>query len=226
MEPENPIVAFARDFSGNDATLVEKVKAFAASPPTTIEQIGFYGAEGYAPNTRLYLGAVNLLDEAGHLQSVEDKYTPEIFQRWQEEGLLKPEALPPAAKALLMPILEGKGFTTEQIVAYYDAAWANYAKATEEIEALLAAQGKVLLSVDATGGDTLFFALVGKEVAERWRDKALSEEAGYRAGVRSPMWGAFWAHLDYGAGFYRLPGNKPDLPPGTKPRDETIPFMK
>lgn len=226
MTAENPVVAFARDFSGNDAALVEKVNAFVANPPTKMEQIGFYGAEGYAPNTRLYLAAVNLLDLGGHLISVEDKYTYEIFQYWHQEGLLKAEALPPAAKAFLTPILDGKGFTNEQLAAYYEVAWANYAKATEEIEALFAAQGKTLLSVDATQGDTLFFALVDKEVAERWRDKALSEEAGYRAGVRSPMWGAFWAHLDYGIGFYRLPGNKPGLPPGSRPRDEAIPFIK
>jgi hypothetical protein len=43
----------------------------------------------------------------------------------------------------------------------------------------------------------MFFALVEPDIAEPWRDKALSELDGYRAGVRSPMWDRFYTHMAY-----------------------------
>jgi hypothetical protein len=57
----------------------------------------------------------------------------------------------------------------------------------EEIEAHIPSRGRVLLSVDATNGDTMFFAPVKPDIAQRWHDKASSEQDVCRAGVRSPM---------------------------------------
>jgi hypothetical protein len=66
------------------------------------------------------------------------------------------------------------------------AVESSYAKATEEIEAHIPSRGRVL-SVDATNGDTMFFAPVKPDIAQRWREKASSEQDVCRAGVRSPM---------------------------------------
>jgi hypothetical protein len=71
--------------------------------------------------------------------------------------------------------------------ACHQAVESSYAKATEEIEAHIPSRGRVLLSVDATNGDTMFFAPVKPDIAQRWRDKASSEQNVCRAGVRSPM---------------------------------------
>jgi len=41
---ENPIVAFARDFSNQDETLVAAVRGYVADTPTDEKIIGFYGS--------------------------------------------------------------------------------------------------------------------------------------------------------------------------------------
>ena len=90
-----------------------------------------------------------------------------------------------------------------------------------------AAGGGTLLSVDATDGDTLHFALVPREVAERWRNVRLSEHGDYTPGIRDPLWDRFWHMLIYAL---RLPsvgdGSTPALPPGTRERTGDVPLAR
>jgi hypothetical protein len=223
---ENPITAFARDFSRNDETLVDEVRTWLAKPPIDEKAIGFYGSEEYAPRTRVFLATVSLLDKRHLIDSVEDKYTVELFWRWCDKGVIDVAALPPAARAVFGPLVRDKaGITMASMDDYIKACWASYAKATEELEQQITTRGKVLLSIDATEGDTMFFALVEPHIAARWKDKALSDEDGYYAGVRLPMWDRFWDHLTY---FSKLV-NEPDFrgyPPGTRRREIRLPFAE
>jgi len=228
MNADNPVVAFARDFSGGDAAIVETVERFVADPPTDLPTIGFYGAERHPAQTRVFLATVTLLGNSGKLDSVEDKYTYELLWNWSEAGVIDPATLPPAAKAVFGPIFDEaiEESDDEAGAAYRALAWDSYAKATQELEEHIAARGRVPLSVDATDGDTMYFALVAPDVAERWRDKALSEHQGYRAGVRSPMWDRFWDHLAYAARGVLVEEDREGYPPGTRLRDEAIPFAR
>jgi hypothetical protein len=97
----------------------------------------------------------------------------------------------------------------------------NYGQAMGELEEHLAARGKALVSIDATEGDTMFFALLPEEVAARWRNRAMIDADGYRAGVRPAMWDRFWAHLCYALDFDDSGG----YPPGTRMRDNDIPMI-
>ncbi|MEN5081921.1 hypothetical protein ABE438_05500 [Bosea sp. TWI1241] len=223
----HPIVAFARDF-GADEALQTRVAALVEQPPTTEEAIGFYGTTAYNATARSFLATVKLLEDAKKLTSIEDKYIYELLQLWSEERTLDFASLPEPAKTVFSPFVTGETtFDGEaQAAAYRRTVWENYARATEQIEAQIAAGGRVLLSIDATGGDTLFFALVAPEIAERWRDRALAEQDGYRSGVRSPMWDRFWDHLSYAArGFFAAEDSK-GYPPGTRRRRDDIPFAQ
>nr|WP_320188680.1 hypothetical protein [Agrobacterium rosae] len=219
------IIAFASDFSGDDPTIISRVRAMAANPPADMETVGFYGVEDYSSRHRLFLATVNLLDSEGKLHSVEDKYTSEIFSIWQEGGVIDKTTLGPVANAVFGPLIVGEQ-PPGPISAYHDLVWSHYALATKELEQSILDSGKVLLSIDATDGDTMFFALVSPVIANRWRDKALSEQAGYRAGVRSPMWDRFWENLTYSTRGMVAGDDRKGLPPGTRERDETIPFAK
>jgi hypothetical protein len=222
------IVDFAIAFSGDDAALVEQVRRMAANPPTDLKTIGFYGAQNNPPRHRLFLATVSLLDNAGKLSSVEDKYTAEIFATWAASGVIDASTLSPVAKAVFGPLIDARLGTGEDVVdpVYRDMVWSRYAQATEELERHVAERGRVLLSVDATGGDTMFFAVVTPEIAERWRDRALSEHEGYRSGVRSPMWDRFWNHLCYSVGEAIEDRSRKGYPPGTRRRVETISFIE
>lgn len=226
MQEDHPIIAFARDFSGNDQSLVAKVRAWLDQPPTAPDQIGFHSAEGYNPTSRLFLATVNLLDEAGHLSSVEDKYTYELLQIWNDDKVVDAASLPEPAKTVFAPFLTGTSphRSAEEVAAYRAMVWESYARATEQLEEHIAARGKVLLSIDATEGDTMFFARVDKDIAARWRDKALSEQDGYRAGVRAPMWDRFWNHLAYAARGFIAEDTRTGYPRGTRRRANDIPF--
>lgn len=227
MPPEDyaDIIAFASDFSGDDATIVEQARKMVANPPTDPETIGFYGGEDYPERHRLFLATVNLLDNAQKLHSIEDKYTAEIFAIWQDEGIVDEATLPEAAKAVFGPLITGAE-PAGGIKPYHDLVWTKYAEATKELEAHIADRGRVLLSVDATDGDTMFFALVSPDIADRWRDRALSEHQGHRAGVRSPMWDRFWVHLNYSTRGLMADEDRKGLPPKTPEQGGSIPFSK
>ena len=71
MNHENPVVAFARDFSRNDAAIMTQVKSWVADPPTDARTIGFHGSNSYEPRTRLFLATVHLLSDKGKIYSVD-----------------------------------------------------------------------------------------------------------------------------------------------------------
>jgi hypothetical protein len=233
MNRENPVIAFARDFSGNDAAIMAKVAAYVAEPPSDGPTIGFYGVEDYSPQERLFLATVTLLDDSGKIDSAEDKYTLELLWRWRDSGVIDRANLPSAAAAVFGPILDVRGYPqgvgpdwfTQEARTYPRDVWNNYAEATRELEAHIATRGKVLLSIDTLGGDTMFFALVEPGIATKWRNKALFEHDGNRGGVRAPMWDVFWVHLLYSIdGAVGYGKEFEGYPPGTQLRDNAIPF--
>jgi hypothetical protein len=108
MTIEHVLIRFARDFSKGDPQMIAQAEQFAASPPTKIEEIGFYGAEDDGPENRAFLATVSMLNDAGHIEDVEDKYVPEILLRWRDVGRFATADLSPAALAVFGPIL-GEG---------------------------------------------------------------------------------------------------------------------
>jgi hypothetical protein len=109
-------------------------------------------------------------------------------------------------------------------VSCRQAVESSYAKATEEIEAHIPSRGRVLLSVDATNGDTMFFAPVKPDIAPRWRDKASSEQDVCRAGVCSSM-DRFSVHTACAARGMSAAKDQ-SHPPGTRLRSDVIPFTE
>jgi hypothetical protein len=127
----------------------------------------------------------------GKIYSAEGKYTYVIFGRWHGRGRSCHSCVRRQRRVRAMD----DGGRVEELLCHYAIAAAacrqavesSCAKATEEIEAHIPARGRVLLSVDATNGDTMFFAPVKPDIAQRWRDKASRERDVCRAGVCSPM---------------------------------------
>lgn len=224
--PTDPILEFAADFAPGDPQVLAEAKALLADPPKTLETIGFYGAENHPARARSYLGIVSLLENSENLIGVEDKYVPELLWNWHEQGLIRPAEFPPEAAQVFGPLFQSdfEPPPDAELPAFREAVWNSYAKAVEQIEDQLAQQGKALLSIDATEGDTMFFALVAPETAARWRDKALCEYDGYRAGVRAPMWDRYWVFLLYATGGLLGDYNRPGYPPGIRRRSDDIPF--
>jgi hypothetical protein len=227
---EDPVIALARDLSGGDSETIAQARRFVDEPPTTIEEIGFYGCEKAAAETRTYYGVVTALAEAGYIYSIEDKYTTEIIDHWIDDEVLVLDALPATARSVFSSLAscEYPDLDEEEHAFLYDRLMRSFAQATRELEEQLAAAGKALLSIDATDGDTMFFAVVPADVATKWLNKAFAVRTdGYRAGVRPAMWDRFWVHLSYALDFDDLEHADVDrLPPGTRERENDIPMVE
>jgi hypothetical protein len=208
MTPEqaSALIDFATDFSRGNADIVASVKAAIASPPRTTEEVGYYlsGKENDFENC--FRRAVALLEP--YTMSAEDKYVYEIFSLWVGEDCLLKVA-PPELVAAFPEFLSSSEEEAEE--APPDSARAaeraaarirsGYAAGVRALESAFDAAGFPLLSLDLGGGDTLVFVNVERRIADRWRGKVLGHtHEGTELGVRSPMWQAFWHHLDYALG--------------------------
>jgi hypothetical protein len=220
---EPPLLTFAIDISKGDADVVAAVRQWLALPPNTEQAIGFYGDPDHMPTSwRQWLATVSLLAERGHITGFEDKYSNEIAAVWEQQGLFDFESLPPAAQAVWTMILDGpdEGDDGAPDAVQLDFLWNGYADAVAAVEQAVRAGGKVLVTIDATEGDTLFFAALDPTVAERWVGTGFAVLEGpdfrYEAGVRPPRWDRLWEHLlytiaDLPEDFERR-GNPPGLP--------------
>jgi hypothetical protein len=213
------LIEFARDFSGNDPVVLEKVKRYIANAPTKIEEVGFYGSDGDTPQPerRQWLATVSALADAGHLTPSEDKYSNELVPVLAQNGQIDLAAMPAKIRLFWHDVGEGDSDLSER--AFRKMAWETYGQATNVIEAQLAARGKALLSIDVTDGDTMYFAVVDKAVADRWLNTGFGNSAAYDGGIREPMWDRYWFFLAYSVGSMLVDSSKTELPPGTRDRD-------
>jgi hypothetical protein len=223
---EAELIAFAADMSGGHPAINAATTRYATSPPSTIEEVGFYGFADWSPRTRAYLATVSRLSDRKLIESTEDKYTWEMFGDWQTRKIIDVETLPPAGRGVFETMAKASFSLDEgEQDRYRRFVWQNYAQATLELEQQIAASGRVLMSVDATSGDTLFFALVAPGVARRWQERAFSDQGGYRAGLRLPMWDRFWDHLAVSLRDLVVANGPTGFPPGTRRRNPDIPMI-
>lgn len=214
---EDPIIRFARDISNNDPMIVQRVTEYLKVPPTAMEEIGYYGAADLPERVRIWLATVSDLQNGSYLHGSEDKYTSEQATLWEEDGLIDQKRFGAAAKLVFgAPPFDEDPSTVEKFAEEFKA---NYSAATEEIERQMLDRGKVLLSVDDAGGDTMAFAAVSPEIAGRWKNKGLAQNGDEQFGVRTPDWRRFWNHLTYSLGIDdmvdapdNLPMREKDLP--------------
>jgi hypothetical protein len=211
------LIEFARDFSGNDPVVMKKVERFVETAPTKIEDIGFYGSGDDAPEYRKWLATVSALEDAGHLIPSEDKYSNEFVHVLAQNGKIDINVMPAKVKQFWNDVLGGDSDLGQR--AFRKIAWEIYAEATRAVEAQLAARGKALLSIDATDGDTMYFAIVDKAVADKWRGTGFGNFTAYDGGIREPMWDRYWFFLAYSVGSKLVDGNKMALPPGIRERE-------
>lgn len=221
--PDLSLIAFARDFSNDNLEVVEQVKRFVASPPGDDETVGFHESSALPAETRAWLATVNLLSDKNHIMSSEDKYCQEVFAIWADEGWLNVDAMPAGLKDILRTFRDETATDEDEqkYRSFRKVLWQNYAKLTEAVEESFRAKGLALLSIDATDGDTMFYAVVDADIAKRWLGKSFSPVSTreYIGGIRLPMWDRYWAHLSYAMGPMVVGAeNETGLPPGTRQR--------
>jgi hypothetical protein len=222
-EPELSLVAFARDFSNNDKTVVDQVAQFVAAPPNDDETVGFHESSALPAETRAWLATVNLLSDKNHIMPSEDKYCQEVFAIWADEGWLTVDALPVEAKDILRTFRDETATDGDErkYRSFRKVLWQNFAALTEAVEESFRAKGLALLSIDASDGDTMFYAVVNAEIAKRWQGKSFNpvSTTAYIGGIRPPMWDRYWAHLSYAMGPMIVgPENQTGVPPETRQR--------
>lgn len=222
------IYRLASDLSASDTKLLAEIIKIIENPPETDEEIGFYGVKNRPAQYRIILAAITLLDDRGVIYSIEDKYLPELLANWIDEGVLTLAELPPEARSVFAPMIDGSLYdedAKDPLGAYIETLEAQYAIATKQLEEYFAKKDLMLLSIDVVDGDTLFFAIVPTDIGKQWRNRKLSDEGVYEPAVRAPLWDSFWHHLVYAL---QLPTigdtyTRP-LPAGVPKRGELLPL--
>jgi hypothetical protein len=215
------LLDFASDLCNGDPAILTAVRRWLVAAPTSNEEIGFHGdPDAMPPEWRQWLATVSLLTEHDYIMSFEDKYSDEIVEVWDDMGVLEIDALPEAAQELWRIIGDGVDYDDDgnQDTAQFETIWQGYSAATAAVEAAISASGKTLVSIDATDGDTMFFAVLDPAIALRWVGTgfAVADSYGsrYEAGVRPPMWDRLWEHLLYALGDVPEDIKAGGLPPG------------
>ena len=195
---------FASDVSGNDADVMARAKALIETPPTTLEEIGFYGMENAPPPERVLRGIISALGNEGHILQFEDKYIYEMPLVLADEGLAAFE------DPLLKDPVNLFGASIAPDSAPTDAQWrtfrANFGPHVRAIETAVRQTGHELLSLNLPLGDTMFIWIATPDQARTWRNRQLYAGVNTQRYARSPVvsitvsdpaWNVYWGFLTY-----------------------------
>ncbi len=193
----------AHDLCEGDAELVARVRAAVDSPPSTLEEVGFFGTRGFPPEKNCFLFLITQLGRAGRLISAEDKYTAHLLDTFAEHV-----GMPPAMRSWRP---KNYGWNKDYAALGLDPKLHRRAQARYEatfdavvgaFEAGYEAKGTPLRMLQFHMGDTLPFLTVSPEVAERWTDVVVArDEQGRPLGLTRPDWKRFFHHVAYSFGW-------------------------
>ncbi|MFK7938150.1 MAG: hypothetical protein AB8B82_02135 [Roseovarius sp.] len=199
--------AFAQDVSGADPQIMALAQKLTSTPPTTKEDIGFYGLDDAPPAERALRGIIRALSDAGHLITVEDKYLFELPEILEAGGAAKLPA-DRSRISLLAPFEK-----TDWDAGVTDAEWLTFKGwfpgHVRAIEQAVHDNGRSLLSLRLPLGDTLYYWAAVPEMADKWRDTALYAGVNTLEFKRTPVvsisisdpdWATYWGFATYALG--------------------------
>ena len=186
------LLAFSSDVSGDDPDLMAKVSQRVASPPTTLEEIGFYGAENASPEERAFRSTVFALSTAGFILGFEDKYIHEMPILLGDNGWIDPDFAQQADRQITSVGEKYETDTPEEINEYARSIFSDHVAL---IERGIAATKTRLLYIDVPLGDTFHLVRVSPDVADKWRNTLFLKTANERFAVTAPQWDAYWIFL-------------------------------
>jgi len=222
----NPALAEAlpqitSDFEPLNQSLLAVIQDIVASPPTTDEEIGVYGAEDLPANIRAIQAAIRHWGDNEVIMGFEDKYIYEMVDVWGQNGLL-PEAKARALTQSFLGDIEAEldfdiREDEENAASYFAGLKERFPQFTQEVEQAFIDQEKRLLQIQVPLGDTLFFVVTSPDVADKWAGTLLAtyEEGGVqeKLAITEPVWVEYWSMLVYALQFpYEMDTTGPDLP--------------
>lgn len=203
---------FAHDISGADPEIAAHVARIIAHPPTTLEEIGFYGAEDKSAQERKTRAVIFRLSEGGHILGFEDKYIHEMAYVLQDQGILDADF----EAGALMTAAEGYYNESEddpepKVAAALQSGFVEHVTGMEQAAK---AAGRELLYIDVPLGDTFHLVALSPDVAAKWRNVVLLEADGARFAITAPQWDIYYDFLSYA---FQLSSNLPGPVAGFDP---------
>lgn len=202
-EHVDTFLSFAHVVSSGDVTVMERAGDLVAAPPSTREDIGFYGLEDAPDAERALRGIIRVLADAGYLVTVEDKYAYELPAVLVQNGMAEGDTT--RAELDLTA-----AFTSEDDDFFDEVFWAEFRAGfpahTRAIEAAVERSGKRLLSVQLPLGDTLYFWAADVEDAAVWQGRGLYVGPNTTSDPRrllstflvtAPDWETYWGFMTY-----------------------------
>lgn len=186
---------FARDVSGGDAKVASRVEQILANPPTTTEEIGFYGAANKSADERKFRAVIFRLSEAGHIFGFEDKYINELTWALRDTGWIANAPDTAAFIAKLEAAYDVKPTEADAIATRLLAQ--GFRAHVAQIEAAAAQAGRSLLYVDLPVGDTFHLVSLPEQTADKWRNVLFVKTPNERFAVTTPQWDIYYGFLTY-----------------------------
>lgn len=189
------LIALTMDLSGGDAALVEKVTNYTKTPPTTRQEIGYYGAEDESAPERVLRATISALLSEGYVLGFEDKYIYEMPEVLMNKGWIARNEVTAQFLDTLGGVYENRG--AEAADAFAVQIFPDH---VAQIEAAAQATGHDLLFFALPVGDTFHVARVMPDIAAKWRNVLLLDASNNRFAVTEPDWALYWDFLTYAAG--------------------------
>ena len=186
------LLSFVRDVTGNDAELIETVRGFTENPPTTLEEIGFYGVENASADERAFRATVSALGQDGTMLLFEDKYIDEMPYLLGEQGWISETA---AAEADVFLSDVGEAHVTMDRPEVTKLAADRFADHVAVLERAISAMPHRVLYIDVPVGDTFHLLRVSPAVFEKWSNTLFLRTETSRFAVTAPQWDVYWVFL-------------------------------
>lgn len=198
VDPRRALLAFVADLTRSDAELINRARALLDDPPeATAQAMGFYPIGGESPFERSLRKTISVLAGEGFIRGFEDKYINEMLAVWIDQEFVPVDRLSRATReyaGLLVGKIED-GFDEATV---HDRVPEGFVGAALDIEAAMRAEGKHLLSVDLSGGDTVFALTIEGDTGARWRDVLFERrDDGRVLAIRGFDWAVFRDYLEY-----------------------------
>ncbi len=189
------LIDLARDLSGNDANVISKITEITTNPPTSTEEIGFYGMKDASAAERTFRAAIFQLSKTGYIYTFEDKYLYEMPLVLADDGAIA--ALPGL----------GDFFDSMTATEFREGFPAHI----DLLERAAAQKGRALLSVALPVGDSFYIVSVSPEIADKWRNVVFLQQGGDVFGMTEPEWSLYYSYLSYALRLDNV--GWPSLPP-------------
>jgi hypothetical protein len=202
------LTEFVADVTNNNKAAIRYVQRITKDIPRSDEEVGFYLADDASEEEAVFRATISYLVKNNFVMAFEDKYVSEMLEVFYQNKVLATGK----DRKEFRPFMSEKLYEDAEIILEENGdnkKWREYSlnlrdkfpPYAQAIESLFTEHNKALMSVDIPLGDTLFFIVMDKKNADKWRNTVFLGDTHTLDyfGVRDANWENYWSFFTYSA---------------------------